>query len=35
MAAGERDLAAARAAGIPAYLFQGGNLDDFLAPLLA
>jgi D-glycero-D-manno-heptose 1,7-bisphosphate phosphatase len=32
---GDRDLAAARAAGIPAHLFAGGNLDAFLAPLLA
>ena len=31
----ERDLAAARSAGIPAHLFPGGNLDAFLAPLLA
>jgi D-glycero-D-manno-heptose 1,7-bisphosphate phosphatase len=32
---GDRDLAAARAVGIPAHLFEGGNLDAFLAPLLA
>jgi D-glycero-D-manno-heptose 1,7-bisphosphate phosphatase len=30
----DRDLAAARAVGIPAYLFEGGDLDSFLAPLL-
>ncbi|MBK1668152.1 hypothetical protein CKO28_08895 [Rhodovibrio sodomensis] len=31
----ERDRAAARAVGIPAHLFNGGDLDAFLAPLLA
>ena len=31
----DRDLAAARAAGIPAHLFPGGNLEAFLTPLLA
>jgi D-glycero-D-manno-heptose 1,7-bisphosphate phosphatase len=30
----ERDLAAARAAGIPAHLFDGDDLDAFAAPLL-
>jgi D-glycero-D-manno-heptose 1,7-bisphosphate phosphatase len=30
----ERDLAAARAAGIPANLFEGDDLDAFAAPLL-
>lgn len=28
------DMDAARAAGLPGYLFQGGNLRNFIAPLL-
>lgn len=31
----ETDLAAAAAAGIPGYLFRGGDLRSFLEPLLA
>jgi D-glycero-D-manno-heptose 1,7-bisphosphate phosphatase len=30
----ETDIQAAEAAGISGHLFQGGDLDDFLAPLL-
>lgn len=30
----ERDLIAARAVGVPAHLFTGGDLDTFVAPLL-
>jgi D-glycero-D-manno-heptose 1,7-bisphosphate phosphatase len=29
------DIEAARAAGLPGYLFAGGNLRDFILPLLA
>jgi len=28
------DLTAATAAGVPAFRFMGGNLRDFVAPLL-
>jgi len=31
----DTDLEAAKRAGIPGYLFQGGNLFDFVSPILA